>query len=382
MVVYANHAGTSWPKPAVVAPVVAAALQASPQSAGERFAAAHAAIAAGLGLPAPDRLLLTTSCTAALAVAIGDLPWQPDDVVVTSGFEHHALVRPVQQLAPRGVRHVVVPPGGGQPIDLALVEATLRAGRVRLLAVCGASNVTGEVMPIAALARLAKAHGAQLLLDAAQTAGVTSGAVGCVDADGAGDAAAARPDLVVFAGHKGLLGPLGLGGLWAAPEVAFACPAASCEVGAGGVAAGRRLRPYPGFCDVGSVNLPAAQGLAAALAWAAAQPPAERRQPRALAARLRAACRQRPFCRVLGGAGPHTGATAVVIAGLPLANAEAHFEAHGIVVRAGQHCAPLALQTLGAPDGVLRISFGHGNVDADVDAVLAAIDATQVAAGR
>jgi selenocysteine lyase/cysteine desulfurase len=72
----------------------------------------------------------------------------------------------------------------------------------------------------------------------------------------------------------------------------------------------------------------------------------------------------------------------VVIAGLPLANAEAHFEAHGIVVRAGQHCAPLALQTLGAPDGVLRISFGHGNVDADVDAVLAAIDATQVAAGR
>ena len=62
--------------------------------------------------------------------------------------------------------------------------------------------------------------------------------------------------------------------------------------------------------------------------------------------------------------------------GLPLDRAQRHFRDHGdLVVRAGTHCAPLALEALDARDGCVRVSFGAGNgVDA-VDAVVAALDA-------
>ena len=72
-----------------------------------------------------------------------------------------------------------------------------------------------------------------------------------------------------------------------------------------------------------------------------------------------------------------TAAVSFLIDGLPLASAEAHFAARGITLRAGQHCAPRALQAIGAPEGTLRASFGPFNRDSDVDAILTAVrDAT------
>jgi selenocysteine lyase/cysteine desulfurase len=362
-VIHANHAGTSWPKPPGVADAMRDALLADPREHGALFVRAHAAIARFLGVhAAAERLVLTPSCTAALAVVLADLPWERGDVVVTSSLEHHALARPVQRLVwDRGVENVAVPRAADGPIDLDAVESALRGGRVRLVAVTAASNVTGEVLPLARLTELAHAHGALVLVDSAQLAGVLPF-----------DPVALAADLFVFAGHKGLLGPLGIGGFWAAPHVRFACPGASCDVGGahGGTSA------FPGFCDVGSVNLPGACGLAAALDWLAQRPDAERRRPVELAARLRAGCAQRPHCRVLGSAsGEHTATVGLVLDGVELGAAERHFLAHGIVVRAGQHCAPMALRALGAPDGCVRIGFGVTNGDRDADAVLAAIDA-------
>lgn len=357
--IYANHAGTSWPKPPGVAAAVADALTCDPRENADRHRNAHAAIARWFALPGPERLLLAPSCTAALAIVIGDLRWQPGDVVLTSHLEHHALVRPVQKLVQeRGVEHVVAPYRPGEPVDLDAVAATLRERRVRLVAINGASNITGERLPVAELTALAHRHGALVLLDAAQTAGLLPL-----------DVAALGVDMLTFAGHKGMLGPLGIGGLWAAPHVAFACPAATCEVGAAAAAT------FPGFCDVGSVNLPAAAGLAAALAWLGARSAAERERPLRLAQRLFAACRARPHCDVLGGDGPRTATVSLLVDGLPLADAQRHFRDHDIVVRAGQHCAPLALSALGRPDGCVRISFGVPSRDDDVDAILAAIDA-------
>ena len=338
------------------------ALAASPFEQGALYAAAHAAIARSFGLPAPERLLLTSSCTQALAVVMGDLPWQAGDVLLTSSLEHHALVRPAQQLVQeRGVVHGRAPYRPGNPIDLAAVEAALRAGRVRLVAITGASNITGERLPVAELSALAHQHGALLLLDAAQLAGVVPFTVTELGVD-----------ILVFAGHKGMNGPLGIGGFWAAPAVAFACPSAGCELGERGPGASS---PYPGFCDVGSVNLPAACGLAAALAWLAALPREQRELPLALATQLRAALRERPFGSHLGGDGPHTATVALRLPPAALAQAQAHFQQLGLVVRAGQHCAPMALAALGAPEGCLRISFGPSNGPGDVEPVLAALDA-------
>ena len=93
-----------------------------------------------------------------------------------------------------------------------------------------------------------------------------------------------------------------------------------------------------------------------------------------LAARLREALRAHPGCRVFGGdQAPHTAALSFLIDGLPLADAEAQFAQRRITLRAGQHCAPFALQAIGAAEGTLRVSFGPFNRESDVDAIVAAV---------
>ena len=98
-----------------------------------------------------------------------------------------------------------------------------------------------------------------------------------------------------------------------------------------------------------------------------------------LAARLCSALRVHPGVRVFGGhETPRTAAVSFLIDGLPLAGAEAHFAERGIALRAGQHCAPLALEAIGAPEGTVRASFGPFSTDSDVDAIVAAVtDATR-----
>jgi cysteine desulfurase / selenocysteine lyase len=343
-----------------------AAVEAPPSEHAAIYARAHGAIAAFFGITNPSRLLLTSSCTQALALMLGDLPWVAGDVVITSSLEHHALLRVVQKLVhERGVEHMAAPWLPGQPIEIDAVRAALRSGRVRLIAVTGASNVTGEVLPLADLAALARAHGALLLLDSAQLAGVLP----C-------DVEALGVDLLAFAGHKGMQGPLGIGGCWAAPTVGFHCPTASCEVrrddGARGASA---FGPFPGFCDVGSVNLPAAAGLAAGLEWLTSLPANQRERSLQLAATLRAELRSQWPELVLGGDGPHTATLSLRLDAATLRSAEAHFATRGIVVRAGQHCAPMALAALHAPLGCLRISFGPSNREEDGAVVLAAVQA-------
>jgi selenocysteine lyase/cysteine desulfurase len=372
--IYANNAGTSWPKAPGVIDAACAALTTPPAASHHALRAARAEVCHALGIAQPERLLLTGSCTAALALAMADLPLQAGDVVLTSALEHHALVRPLQQLVlTRGIVLEVSPYAPGTPFDLDFAQRQLHGGRVRLIAISGASNVTGELLPVAELGRLARAHGVPLLLDAAQTMGVTPI-----------DVRTLPIDLLVFAGHKGPLAPHGIGGLWAAPSIEFQSPAAVCEIGPTGTD-DRARQPgaplcasFPGDCDVGSANLAAAAGLAAALSWRRAQADDIYRDARMLAARLREALREQPGCRVFGGQRtPHTAALSFLIDGLPLIAAEAYFAERGITLRAGQHCAPLALQAIGAMEGTLRVSFGPFNRASDVDAIVAAVaDAT------
>lgn len=365
---YLNNAGTSWPKPPEVLAAATRVLGLSPAEATEIFDAAHARTCAFMGITTPERFLFTPGCTAALGVVFADLPWQEGDIIVTSSLEHHALARPVSQLvSSRGVVHRAVGYRRGVPIDLDEVESILVGGRVRLVAVTGASNVTGEVLPIRALADLAHGHGAMLLLDAAQTLGVSEVNVEALGAD-----------IVVFAGHKGPLGPVGVGGLWAAPGVGFESPWATCEIATVG-GARAACSTFPQFCDVGSANMAAIAGLHTGLGWIEAQ---GREHVYAhgpgLAARLRGEL-ARHFgdeVRLFGepGTGMHTATLSMSLRSLPLAQCEEYFAARDLVVRAGQHCAPMALEAIGAPRGTLRLSFGPFSETEDVDRVLSAID--------
>jgi selenocysteine lyase/cysteine desulfurase len=364
-VLYLNHAGTSWPRLPTVLAAQREAHDSPPDDWPRRLESARSEVAAFLGIPEPSRLLLTPGCTSALAVALGDLPWTPGDRIVTSGLEHHALARPIRGGLERlGVRLDVAPYAPGVPIDLGFVEARLRAGRVRAVACTAASNVTGERLPVGELVALAHDHGALAVIDAAQTAGLVVPL-----------AAAPGVDVLAFAGHKALLGPQGIGGLYVAPGVELACPAASCDLGP---TKGPVRSPFPSYCDVGSVNLAGAAGLAAGVRWLREHGEAARARARSAAERLLAGLLDMSGVTVYGGRNAERTFTVSFTAEqlAPLEIERRLDREHGIAVRAGHHCAPRAHETIGTAErGTLRVSFGHDSAADDADAILSALRA-------
>ena len=347
--VYLNQAGTSWPKPDVVRDAAAGALATPPAAWSDAFHAAHRAVAAHFGLDGPERLLLTPGCTSALAVAIADHAWQPGDRIVVSHLEHHALHRPATLLEAQGVEVVVIPRAADGPLDTQALEHTLKEGRVRLVAMTAACNVTGELLPVAEIIRLAHAHGALAVVDGAQVCG-------WMDVD----LPALGADLFTFAAHKGLHAPWGLGGLYVAPHVQTTTPAATCAVPAHGTDAA--CAPMPGYCDVGSVDLVALAGLHAALGWLAAPAQTDRlARMRGQVERMTATLEACADVTLLGVRDPaqRLPTIAFTVAGRTSGDVAARLREAGLLVGSGLQCAPLAHEALGtAPDGAIRLSAG------------------------
>ena len=104
-----NNAGTSWPKAPGVADAACAALAAPPEASRQVIPSARAEVCTALGIVQPERLLLTGSCTAALALAIADLPLQAGDVAALDQQLH-------QRVDLRGAQHL------GHQIDVAFDE--------------------------------------------------------------------------------------------------------------------------------------------------------------------------------------------------------------------------------------------------------------------
>ncbi|MFT5359244.1 MAG: cysteine desulfurase/selenocysteine lyase [Polyangiales bacterium] len=341
---YLNHAGTSWPKPGGVRSAVAGTWETPARDWPGDFNADHGAVARWLGIADPQRLLLTPGCTAALAVALADLEWQAGERVLCSSFEHQALARPLGALArDHGVEVVAIPPSKISSFDLDAFERGLEGG-ARLVALAWAGNITGEIVPARAIIERAHAHGALVLLDAAQAAGWLP-----IDVSELG------VDLLAFAGHKGPQAPWGIGGLYVAPHVQMRCGDAVCSLG--------ERSTMPSYCDTGSVDRAALAGLVAGLEWLEERP--ERLEHgRAAIERLRHAIPSRDVVfygpeverRVPTLALTHPGVNASALA--------ASLRKQDVIVAAGSMCAPQAHATLGtAEHGVLRLSVGPSTTE-------------------
>lgn len=346
--IYLNHAGTSWPKPISVQQAVAAAMTTDPEAWNQQFEAAHREIAEYFHLEDPQQLLLTPGCTSSLSVAVADLPWRRGDRVLTSGFEHHALHRPLVKLADRGVELKIIPPGNGLPIDLDLLRDSLRNGKTRLVAVSAASNVTGEIFPLDELTSFAHEFNSLVLVDAAQV-------VGWMDLD----LPKLGADLVAFGGHKGLQAPWGIGGLYVKPALQMECVAATCEVPRPGESSVCGTKPN--YCDAGSVDRIALAGLQASIRWLKETSFDSRLQnARHLTASLWQTLEQLDDVQLLGTSSHNRRLPTIAFTSQrqspDIAQALAR---RGIIVAAGLQCAPLAHQTLTtAPHGAVRISLG------------------------
>ncbi|HEX2188567.1 MAG TPA: aminotransferase class V-fold PLP-dependent enzyme [Longimicrobiaceae bacterium] len=377
--VYLDYAATSAVRPDAVAEAVAAYLRdvgASPGRGGHRLAVAagrvvlrcRLALAELFAAPGdPGRVTLQPNATHALNAALRGV-LRPGDRVVRTAYDHNSVRRPVAALARGGVRETVVagrPDGGVDPDEV--LDAVRGGGSpARLLVLPHASNVLGTVLPVRELAGAAREHGTLVLLDAAQSAGHLP-----VRVDELG------VDLLAFAGHKGLLGPQGTAGLWVREGVEVA-PVLSGGTG-GDSAAAEMPAAYPDRLEAGTLNGPGIAGLLAGVRWVLeAGVEALHAREAALKARLRAGLAGVPGVRVLSPGAPE-GVGIVTVAADAV---EAHELAlrldrgHGVLTRAGLHCAPEAHGLLGTEaSGAVRFSVGWATTREDVDRAVAAVRA-------
>lgn len=364
--IYLNHAGTSWPKPPIVAEAVREAIHRPPEEWPNQFAAAQQTIADYFGIDRPEQLLFTPGCTSALAVGIGDARVTPGQRVLTSHWEHQAIERPVQKLRSAGIsvdRIPVVRDAGtmhdGGPLDLDWLEQALAQGDVALVAMTAVCNVTGEILPYPEVIRLAHQYDAMVLLDAAQAVGWERF-----------DLPRLGADIVAFGGHKGLQAPWGIGGLYVSEQARLECTSAACQLPATNANA-ENPAARPGYCDVGSVDYWALAGLHAAITRFREQDPsallaAGRRQIQ----RIRSALEAITGVRVFGPSAPEKWmpTVAIEVAGERSDQVAERLQACGLTVGSGLLCAPLAHELLGTQTtGVVRISVGVGQADAEIE---------------
>ncbi len=372
--IYLNNAATAARRPPCVAAAVLAALDgagsaargagAGDLAAARTVAGARLALSELFSFDHPERVVFCANATQALNTAILGCVGAGERVVATD-FDHNSVLRPIGALVrERGAEAAFAPVAPDGSIDLEDFERLVRPG-TRLVVVPHASNLTGVVLPVARIARIAHAAGALLLVDAAQTAGAVP-----IDFHALG------ADLLAFTGHKALMGPQGTGGLVVGEGVQVR-PLVSGGTGVQGALA-HQPDTYPEHLEAGTLNTPGIAGLGAAARFLLdTGVEAVRAHDAELRGRFVAGARAIPGVTVYGlrDGMDHVATVALNVRGLDSARvADRLAEGFGIAVRAGLHCAPRAHAALGTlGQGAVRFSFGWYTDVSEVDAALEAL---------
>jgi cysteine desulfurase family protein len=361
--VYLDNAATSWPKPPQVYQAVDHAMRqlGAPAGRGNYAEAAEVdgairdtrrLLAGLLGVDDARQVVFAFNGTDALNLVLYGLLGNADHVVATDS-EHNSVFRPLRQLHDsRGVNSTLLAVDGQGVVDPDEFRKAV-CSRTRLFVVSHASNVTGAVQPVAEIAQIAQAHGVPLLVDAAQTLGHWDQSPVALGAS-----------LVAASGHKGLLGPLGTGLAYIAPELVERI--APWRLGGTGTESESDRQPeqLPDKFESGNLNVPGILGLRAALEWITAQGlETLRGHEQRLTAWLLDEFSAIPGLRCYG---PPSARDRVGVVSIGLDGVESHDLAavlessYRIQVRAGLHCAPRIHRSLGtlSAGGTVRFSVG------------------------
>jgi cysteine desulfurase / selenocysteine lyase len=376
---YLDYAATSAPRPPAVRDAIVAYLDevgATPGRSSHRLSVeagrialrCRLALARLLRIPGdPGRICFQPNATFALNTALRGI-LRPGDRVVRTVFDHNAVRRPVAELGGSGVSASVIRGAADGSLDLDEARRQIEGGAgerpARMVALPHVSSVLGSLLPVREIAVIARSTGALVLLDAAQSAGHVDVDVGALGVD-----------LVALTGHKGLLGPQGVGALWVRDGV----DVAPLALGGGGPDSFDEHMPdaLPDRLEAGTLNGPGIAGLLAGIEWleAAGVGPIHARLG-GLKRRLRDGLAGIPGVAVVSPPAPD-GAPIVAMVGDGLdPNGVAHRldREFGILTRAGLHCAPETHALIGtAATGAVRFSLGWATAADDIDRALEAI---------
>ena len=371
--IYLDNATTTLHKPPEVAEVVKQAIL----TAGNAARGAHSVslsasrtvfetrqkLAQLFSCPRPDHVVFTMNSTEALNIALYGL-LSPGDHVISTDLEHNSVLRPLYDLQTRGVFVDFVSADRRGNVRYEDFEALFREN-TKLVVCTHASNLTGNVLDIAHISKIAHAHGARLIVDASQTAGSIP-----IDMQKMGI------DVLCFTGHKGLMGPQGTGGLCIQPGVEIR----PLLRGGTGVHSYDKNQPqaYPTRLEAGTLNGHSIAGLDAALDFLLAQGVETiGARERSLMRRFYDGVRDIPGVTVYGDFSQEARAAIVALNIHDYDSSEVSdvlFTDYGIATRPGAHCAPRMHEALGTEkQGAVRFSFSYFNTEEEDDAAIHAV---------
>lgn len=366
--IYFDSAATSWPKPPEVWQAMEHCIKyagANPGRSGHQMAVkagrlvdeARELLSLLFNISNPDRIVFTLNATESLNLAIKGL-FKPGDHVVTSSMEHNSVTRPLHVLQEKGVEVTKVACAGDGSIRVEDIEDAVKPDTAGIV-ITHASNVTGTLMPVAEIGRLAKRRGLKLIVDAAQTAGVFNIDVSFMNIH-----------LLAFPGHKGLYGPTGTGGLYIAEGLELT------TLKEGGTGSMSHIPEQPDVLperyESGTLNSVGISGMAAGLKFIRNEGTEKIRQHEmGLTGRFLKGAKSIKGLRVYGPEELHDRAPVVAFSLEGKNSGQVGTvldQQYNIACRAGLQCAPDAHRTLGTFEKKLvRFSFSYFNKEEEVD---------------
>jgi cysteine desulfurase family protein len=318
------------------------------------------------------RLVFSYNSTDALNLALFGLLGAGDHAISTT-IEHNSVLRPLYHLSQRsGVEVDLVPFDSKGFVDPDEIKARFRKN-TKVVAVNHASNVIGTVQPIKEIGRRCRERGIRFVVDASQTAGKI-----LIDVQ------AQYVDVLCFTGHKSLLGPTGIGGMYVAEGVEIR----HTRAGGTGVRSAIRMHldEYPYRMEYGTGNTLGISGLNAGVTWLLkkglrAVGDHEIRLLRVLRDGMQAIDGVTMHCQ--DDLTDHIAVLSFNVDGLEAGDTGTMLDVdHDIACRTGLHCAPLVHEQLGTDriKGSVRFGIGPFNTEEEISTAVGAV--REIAASR
>ncbi len=371
--IYMDNAATTMHKPQAVIDAVIAAMS-SMGNAGR--GANEASLSASrviydtrdklcrfFGAENPRQIVFTNNSTESLNIAIKGL-LNPGDHVITTMLEHNSVLRPLYEMEKKGVKLTIIRSNEKGTFDLKDMEDAI-CPETKMVICTNGSNLTGNYIDIEKVGEMAHKHGLLFVVDASQTAGVFPI-----------DVQKMQIDVLCFTGHKGLLGPQGIGGMYVREELAVR----PLKCGGSGVQTYSKTHPaeMPTALEAGTLNGHGIAGLGAAVDYLNETGiDAVREKEQRLMRKFYEGVKEIPDVKVYGDFSTFDRCAIVALNIGDYDSSEvsdALLTEYGISTRPGGHCAPLMHEALGTVEqGAVRFSFSHYNTDEEVDAAIAAV---------
>ena len=311
-------------------------------------------------VPKAKQIIFTPNVTYSLNMAIKGI-LEDGDHVITTTMEHNSVLRPLKSLEEKAninVSYIQCNIDGS--LDPEKVRQNIK-DNTKLIVITYASNVTGTIMPVKEVSKIAKENNIFFVLDTAQAAGLYDI-----------DFKKLKTDLLAFTGHKGLMGPTGTGGFAVSKKMAKEMKPL-IEGGTGSIS-DKEYQPdfLPDKFESGTMNTAAIAGLKAAVEHINKIGIENiRKHEMKLSNRLLNALLNIEGVKIYGPLDMNKQTPTISISMKDKDMGNLSFlldDQFGIMTRSGLHCAPFAHKTIGSfPEGTLRFSIGYFNTLDEID---------------